>query len=46
LIHLLRSLKRWLLGRLRGDDEMASHGRAYVMGLLPGIVAGWRSGNV
>jgi len=45
LVHLLRSLKRWLLGRLRRDDEMAANGRAYVMGLLPGIVAGWRAGN-
>ncbi|MFO8003028.1 glycosyltransferase family 2 protein [Thioalkalivibrio sp.] len=44
-IHLLRSLKRWLLGKLRKDDEMAANGRAYVMGLLPGIVAGWRAEN-
>lgn len=45
LVHLLRSLKRWLLGLLRRDDEMVANGRAYVMGLLPGIVAGWRTGN-
>ena len=45
LIHLLRSVKRWLLGKLRKDDEMAANGRAYVVGLLPGIVAGWRAEN-
>jgi GT2 family glycosyltransferase len=45
LVHLGRSLKRWLLGRLRSDNEMAVNGRAYVMGLLPGIVAGWRAGK-
>lgn len=45
LIHLLRSLKRWLLGKLRNDDEMAGNGKAYVMGLLPGILAGWRAGK-
>jgi GT2 family glycosyltransferase len=44
-IHLLRSLKRWLIGSLRKHDELAANGRAYVMGLLPGIVAGWRAGN-
>jgi GT2 family glycosyltransferase len=42
IVHLGRSLKRWLLGRLRNDDEMAGNGKAYVMGLLPGILAGWR----
>lgn len=42
-IHLLRSLRRWLLGRLGRRSEAARIGRAYVTGLLPGIVAGWRS---
>ena len=41
--HLLRALRRWLVGRLRGDRELALNGRAYVVGLWPGIVAGWRS---
>ena len=45
LVHLLRSLKRWLLGSLRKRDEMAINGRAYVTGLLPGIMAGWRAGH-
>ena len=43
IVHLGRSLKRWLLGRLRNDDEMAVNGRAYVKGLLPGLIAGWRT---
>lgn len=43
VMHLLRSLRRWALGALRGDLEAAANGRAYVRGLLPGLVAGWRS---
>ena len=42
LVHLLRSLRRWGVARLTGDAEMASNGRAYVQGLLPGLRAGWR----
>ncbi|MDW7710963.1 MAG: glycosyltransferase [Deferrisomatales bacterium] len=42
-VHLLRALRRWGVGRLRGDAELAANGRAYVLGLLPGIAAGWRS---
>lgn len=42
LVHLLRSARRWLLGRLRGDDAAAVAGRAYVRGFFPGLVAGWR----
>lgn len=42
-LHLLRAARRWLFGRLRGNREVALNGRAYVLGLLPGIVAGWRS---
>lgn len=41
--HLLRSLRRWALASLRGDMEEAANGKAYVCGLLPGLVAGWRS---
>jgi GT2 family glycosyltransferase len=40
-VHLLRSLRRWLVSRLTGDEEMALNGRAYVQGLLPGLRAGW-----
>jgi GT2 family glycosyltransferase len=42
IIHLLRALKRWALGALTGDRDKALNGRAYVTGLLPGIVAGMR----
>jgi len=42
VVHLLRSLRRWLVARLQGNEEMALNGRAYVQGLLPGLVAGWR----
>jgi GT2 family glycosyltransferase len=43
LIHLLRSTRRWAVGALRGDAETAANGRAYVLGLLPGIAAGVKS---
>jgi GT2 family glycosyltransferase len=43
LIHLLRSTRRWWVGALRGDVEASSNGRAYVMGLFPGVAAGFRS---
>jgi GT2 family glycosyltransferase len=42
-VHLTRALRRWVMGTLRGRGEMARNGRAYVLGLLPGIAAGWRS---
>lgn len=44
-LHLARSLRRWVWGVLRGDADRAANGRAYVVGLLPGLVAGWRSGR-
>jgi hypothetical protein len=43
IVHLGRALKRWLLGRLKGDNEAALMGRAYLTGLFPGIIAGWRA---
>lgn len=42
-IHLLRSLRRWLLGALLGDRERARNGRAYVLGLWAGLGRGWRA---
>jgi GT2 family glycosyltransferase len=42
-VHHLRAARRWLRGRRRGDAELAANGRAYTLGLLPGIVRGWRS---
>lgn len=42
LVHLGRALRRWLLGRIKGDAELAMLGKAYFTGLLPGIAAGMR----
>lgn len=44
-IHLLRSVKRWVLGVVTRNPDRALNGRAYVLGLVPGLVAGWRSGR-
>ena len=41
-LHLTRALRRWLLGVLRGQEELARNGRAYVTYLVPGIIAGLR----
>ncbi len=41
-IHHLRAFRRWVRGSLTGDRESAVHGKAYLTGLLPGIVAGIR----
>jgi GT2 family glycosyltransferase len=45
-VHLLRASRRWALGVVRREPEMARIGRAYALGLIPGIVAGWRSGSM
>ena len=45
VVHLLRALRRWLTGTLRGDSDVAGNGRAYVMSLWPGLRAGWRNGR-
>lgn len=45
LVHLLRSLRRWWIGVLRGDRDLALNGRAYVLELVPGLAAGLRSGG-
>jgi GT2 family glycosyltransferase len=42
-VHLLRSLRRWSIGTLRREQEVARIGRAYAVGLIPGILAGWRT---
>jgi GT2 family glycosyltransferase len=44
-IHTLRALRRWLRGSLTGDQEAMLNGRGNVMGLWPGLRAGWRSGS-
>lgn len=40
--HWLRSLRRWGMAVLSGDADRAAFGRAYALGLFPGILAGWR----
>jgi GT2 family glycosyltransferase len=42
-VHYFRALRRWVKGLVKGDRELANCGRAYVIGLLPGIIAGMRS---
>ncbi len=42
--HFLRAVRRWTRGRLRGDTELALLGRTYCLNLLPGMIAGLRSG--
>jgi GT2 family glycosyltransferase len=37
-IHHLRALKRWLTGAITGNREQMLNGRAYLTGLLPGII--------
>ena len=43
VLHFARALRRWVRGRLKGDEELALLGRAYCTNLLPGILAGLRS---
>jgi hypothetical protein len=43
-VHLVRAGRRWAVGVLTREAEVARIGRAYLTGLIPGIVAGWRSG--
>lgn len=42
-IQLGRAFRRWVSGALAGDADRALHGRAFVLELVPGLVAGWRS---
>jgi hypothetical protein len=41
--HFGRALRRWLLGTVKGDAELAMLGKAYCFNLLPGMLAGMRS---
>lgn len=43
MVHLARASRRWLMGTLRGDPDLAANGRAYVRGWLPGLKAGWNA---
>jgi GT2 family glycosyltransferase len=42
-VHFARSLRRWILGVTTGNTESAWIGKSYCMGLLPGMIAGFRS---
>ena len=44
VVHLLRSLRRWVVGALSGDAEAARNGKAYLTEFLPGLRDGWRGG--
>ena len=44
VVHLARALRRWAIGTLSGNADVARNGRAYVLGLVPGLRAGWRNG--
>jgi GT2 family glycosyltransferase len=39
-IHYLRAFRRYLKGLITGDQELTLYCRAYLTGLLPGIIAG------
>jgi GT2 family glycosyltransferase len=41
--HFVRALRRWIHGTITGNTDRALMGQAYCMGLIPGIVAGFRS---
>jgi GT2 family glycosyltransferase len=41
--HFLRAGRRWLIGRLSSNLDQARMGRAYCLGLIPGMIAGYRS---
>lgn len=43
LVHFARAARRWMVGVLTGNGEIAMNGRAYCLGLFPGILAGFRS---
>jgi GT2 family glycosyltransferase len=42
-IHLVRALRKWIYGKITGKTDRVLVGRAYCMGLIPGIVAGFQS---
>jgi GT2 family glycosyltransferase len=42
-IHLARACRRWIRATIAGDENLAAHGRAYTLQLVPGIIEGLRS---
>lgn len=45
MLHFVRAFRRWIYGNLTGNAEFAMNGKAYCLGLLPGMIAGFRSGT-
>ena len=43
LVHFARAYRRWVVGIMTGNEENTLNGKAYCLGLLPGIAAGFRS---
>ena len=43
LVHFARAFRRWLVGGITSNEENVLNGRAYCLGLLPGMAAGFRS---
>jgi GT2 family glycosyltransferase len=41
-LHLVRALRRWTVGAMTGDKDLARNGRAYSLRLPGGALAGWR----
>lgn len=42
VIHHFRAFRRCLLGTVKREEEDIWRGRAYLAGLMPGIIAGWK----
>ncbi len=41
-LHLVRALRRWIVGAMTGNEDLARNGRAYTLRLPGGALAGWR----
>jgi GT2 family glycosyltransferase len=41
MVHLGRASRRWVRATMLGDREGARNGKAYVLGLWTGVLAGW-----
>ena len=45
-VHLSRAFRRWVLASMTGRTEQARMARAYLTGLLPGVVNGFRGSGM
>lgn len=43
ILHFVRAFRRWIHGRITGNSENALNGKAYFLGLFPGIISGLKS---